>query len=187
MKELSLNILDIAKNSVKAKASEVTVRLTETETTLTMSISDNGCGMKKDFLLTVTDPFSTTRTTRKVGMGIPFLKLAAEQTGGSFSIESKHESEFPDSHGTVTTATFNKDSIDFTPLGDVISTVTTLIQGSPSIRWIFIHTTPKGEVMLDTDELKAVLGDVPLDNTEVIMWIKGYLEEAYSDLEYSFS
>lgn len=182
MKELSLNILDIAMNSVKARASTVTVELTETEETFTMSISDNGCGMKKDFLKTVTDPFSTTRITRKVGMGIPFLKLAAEQTGGSFEICSKHESEYPDSHGTVTTAVFDKTSIDFTPLGDIVSTVTTLIQGSPDIRWIFKHTLPKGEISLDTNELKEVLGGVPLDNTEVILWIKGYLEEAYSEI-----
>lgn len=183
MKELSLNILDIAMNSVKAKADTVSITLTETDETFTMSISDNGCGMKKDFLETVTDPFSTTRTTRKVGMGIPFLKLAAEQTGGSFEITSKHESEYPNAHGTVTSAVFNKGNIDFTPLGDIVSTVTTLIQGSPDIHWIFSHTTPKGEVSLDTNELKEVLGDVPLDNTEVILWIKGYLEEAYSETE----
>ena len=182
MKELSLNILDIAKNSVKAGATVVRITLTETDSTLTMEIADNGCGMKPDFLERVTDPFSTTRTTRKVGMGIPFLKLAAEQTGGSFSITSKHESDYPDSHGTVTTAVFCKDSIDFTPLGDVISSVTTLIQGSPDIRWVFTHTTPKGDVSLDTDELKAVLGDVPLDNIEVIMWIRDYLKEAYAEI-----
>lgn len=181
MKELSLNILDIAKNSVKAGADTVFVTLTETADTLTMKISDNGCGMKPDFLRTVTDPFSTTRTTRKVGMGIPFLKLAAEQTGGSFSIESKHESHYPEDHGTVTMAVFNKNSIDFTPLGDIVSSITTLIQGSPDIRWIFRHAMPDGEVELDTQELKEVLGDVPLDNLEVILWIKGYLEEAYEN------
>ena len=180
MKELSLNILDIAKNSVKAGADEVHIDLAETQETFTMSISDNGCGMKPDFLRTVTDPFSTTRTTRKVGMGIPFLKLAAEQTGGSFSIESKHESDYPSDHGTVTTAVFNKNSIDFTPLGDVVSSVTTLIQGSPDIQWVFSHKMPEKEVKLDTQELKDVLGEVPLDNLEVLMWIKGYLEEAYA-------
>ncbi len=180
MKELSLNILDIAKNSVKAGADTVYVTLTETDDTFTIKISDNGCGMKPDFLRTVTDPFSTTRTTRKVGMGIPFLKLAAEQTGGSFSIESKHESDYPEDHGTVTTAVFFKNSIDFTPLGDIVSSITTLIQGSPDIRWIFSHTSPDNEVSLDTQELKEVLGDVPLDNLEVILWIKGYMEEAYA-------
>lgn len=179
MKELSLNVLDIAKNSVKAGANEIKITITETNDSLKMEIADNGCGMKADFLKNVTDPWGTTRTTRKVGMGIPFLKLAAEQTGGSFDISSKHESEYED-HGTVTTAIFNKDSIDFTPLGDIISSVVTLIQGSPDIRWIFVHIQPDKTVALDTDELKAVLGDVPLDNIEVLMWIKGYLEEGYA-------
>ncbi len=182
MKELSLNILDIAKNSVKANADEVKITLTERADTFKMEIADNGCGMKEDFLKTVTDPFSTTRTTRKVGMGIPFLKLAAEQTGGSFGITSKHESEYPENHGTVTTAVFNKNSIDFTPLGDIISTVVTLIQGSPDIRWIFKHETEKGTVELDTAELKAVLGDVPLDNIEVVLWMKEYLEDGYGEI-----
>ncbi len=181
MKELSLNILDIAKNSVKAKATEVKITLTENDSTFKMEVADNGCGMKADFLKTVTDPFSTTRTTRKVGMGIPFLKLAAEQTGGSFCITSVHESD-SEQHGTVTTAVFCKDSIDFTPLGDIVSTVTALIQGSPDIRWIFKHIKQENTVELDTAELKNVLGEVPLDNIEVVLWIKEYLEESYSEL-----
>lgn len=179
MKELSLNILDIAMNSVKAGADTVRITLTEDEHSFTMEISDNGCGMKPDFLERVTDPFSTTRTTRNVGLGIPFLKLAAEQTGGNLTITSKHEEDFPDSHGTTTTAVFNKDSIDFTPLGDIVSTVSTLIQGSPRIRWVFSHSMPERTVRLDTDELKAVLGDVPLDFPDVTAWINGFLTESY--------
>ena len=75
MKELSLNILDISKNSVKAGATLTEILLDETDTTLTLTIRDNGCGMKKEMVDTVTDPFTTTRTTRPVGMGIPLLKL----------------------------------------------------------------------------------------------------------------
>ena len=182
MKELSLNILDIAMNSVKARADKVSIELEETAERLSVKITDNGCGMKKDFLDTVTDPFSTTRTTRNVGLGIPLFKLAAEQTGGSFEISSKHESEYPDEHGTVTAASFVKNHLDFTPLGDVVSSVIVLIQGSPDIRWIFTHKTEKGEVALDTAELKEVLGDVPLDNVEVLNWISEYLKEQYSNL-----
>ena len=77
MKELSLNILDIAQNSVKAGADRIDIILTEDDTTFSIEIRDNGCGMKKDFLESVTDPFTTTRTTRKVGLGIPLFKLAA--------------------------------------------------------------------------------------------------------------
>lgn len=184
MKELSLNILDIAQNSVKAGADTIKILLKEDKHTLEIVIEDNGCGMKKDFLKDVINPFTTTRTTRKVGLGIPFFKLAAEQTDGSFSIDSRHESEQPDSHGTEIKAVFNKEHIDFTPLGDVISTITVLIQGNPSIRWIYNHKTEKGNIHLDTDELKAVLGDVPLDNFDVIVWIKEYLSEQYNNFAY---
>lgn len=184
MKELSLNILDIARNSVKAKADTVRIILTESKDTLKIEIADNGCGMKEGFLRNVTDPFTTTRTTRKVGLGIPLFKLAAQQTGGELTITSRHEDEYPDSHGTVVTAFFRKDHLDFTPLGDVVSTLTVLIQGQPSLRWIYSHATEKGIVTLDTDELKAVLGDVPLDTFEVISWIGDYLREQYAEIGY---
>ncbi len=183
MKELSLNILDIAENSVKARADKVEITLTETEETLEIRISDNGCGMKSDFLASVTDPFTTTRTTRKVGLGIPLFKMASEMTGGSLTVTSKHEDEHPEDHGTVTSALFYKNHLDFTPLGDVISTLTVLIQGSPDIRWVYTHTTPGGTVSLDTDELKAVLGEeVPLNLPEVLVWISDYLKEQYGEI-----
>ena len=182
MKELSLNILDIAQNSVKAGADRIDISLEEGADTLAITITDNGCGMSADFLAAVTDPFTTTRTTRSVGLGIPLFKLAAEQTGGSFSITSRSAETSPGDHGTAVTAVFKKNNIDFTPLGDVISTIVTLIQGSPDIRWIYTHSTPDGAVVLDTDELKAVLGDVPLNIPEVIAWINGYLSEQYAEL-----
>ncbi len=183
MKELSLNVLDITENSTKAGAKNVSIRITENEQTLTISVSDDGCGMMPDFLKAVTDPFTTTRTTRKVGLGIPLLKLAAEQTGGSVTIESRHVSLHPDSHGTTTTALFYKNHLDFTPLGDIVSTVTTLIQGHPDVDFVFEHTASAFNVNLDTKQLRQILGDVPLDSFEVICWIKDFLEEQYSCAE----
>lgn len=184
MKELSLNILDIAQNSVKAGADTISIVLTEEGNKLSVLISDNGCGMKEEFLRNVQDPFTTTRTTRKVGLGIPLFKLAAQQTGGDVKLSSRHKDEYPDSHGTEIEAIFFTDHLDFTPLGDVISTITVLIQGQPSIRWIFSHTTDRGQVNLDTDELKEVLGDIPLDTFEVIVWIGDYLKEQYNNIGY---
>lgn len=181
MKELSLNILDIAMNSVKARSKTVRISIDETEGTLEFCVSDDGCGMSRELLGRVTDPFCTTRTTRSVGMGIPLLKLAAEQTGGGLTIDSVSREEDSEHCGTRTKAVFYKNTVDFTPLGDIVSTVVTLIQGSPDIRWIFKHTFPSGEVSLDTDELKSVLGDVPLDIPEVLAWIKEYLTEGYSE------
>lgn len=186
MKELSLNILDIAQNSVKAKADKISVILYETESRLIIRIIDNGCGMKEEFLRNVTNPFTTTRTTRKVGLGIPLFLLAAQQTGGDLTIESKHVDEYPDDHGTVVCAEFDKTHLDFTPLGDVISTVTVLIQGQPDIRWVYEHKTEKGTVSLDTDILKDVLGDVPLDTFEVIVWIGEYLKDQYNEIGYKY-
>ncbi|MBQ2974238.1 MAG: sensor histidine kinase [Clostridia bacterium] len=182
MKELSLNILDIAKNSVKAKAENILIKLDETDETLTLTIKDDGCGMSEETVQNVMNPFYTTRTTRNVGMGVPLLKLAAEQTGGSIEITSVCENDSPENHGTTVTAVFFKNHLDFTPLGDVISTVTVLIQGSPDIDWKFVHTLKGESVELDTKELREVLGDVPLDSYEVIKWIEDFLKEAYDSV-----
>ena len=89
MRELALNILDIAENSVKAGATLIRVTVRAEDGMLTIEIADDGCGMDAEFLKRVTDPFTTTRTTRKVGMGIPLFKMAAEMAGGEFSIRSE--------------------------------------------------------------------------------------------------
>lgn len=184
MKELSLNVLDIAKNSVKAGATLVQILLEETARTLTMRIVDDGCGMTEEFLESVTNPFCTTRTTRKVGMGIPLLKLAAEQTGGSVTIRSVHESVDPIGHGTEVVAVFVKDHIDFTPMGDIVASVTTLIQGNPQTDFLFRHESEQGSVEMDTRQLREVLGeDVPLDSFEVLEWIEGYLRDQYKNIQ----
>ena len=180
MKELSLNILDIAENSVKAGATLTEITVEEADSSLVLTIKDDGCGMTEEILKSVTNPFYTTRTTRKVGMGIPLLKLAAEQTGGSLQIDSRCEKDYPENHGTALRAEFNKNHIDMTPLGDVISSVSTLIQGHPDTDFLFKHTFGDKTVLLDTRELKAVLGDVPLNSYEVIKWVEEYLKEQYS-------
>ena len=181
MKELSLNILDISENSVKAGAALVEITVSEDNDTLSISVKDDGCGMSEETVRSVIDPFYTTRTTRSVGLGIPLLKMAAEQTGGRIEISSTQDDGVCKTHGTVITAYFFKNHLDFTPLGDVISTVTTLIQGHPNVDFLFIHNRVSGTVMLDTRELREVLLDVPLDSYEVIKWIEGFLEEQYSE------
>ncbi len=182
MKELSLNILDITENSVKAKAKNIKISITETEDTISFTVADDGTGMKPDFLAVVMDPFTTSRTTRPVGLGIPLLKLAAEQTGGSIDIKSRHISEHPENSGTETSAVFYKNHIDMVPLGDIVETVATLIQCNPNTEFHFSHQKEKGRVELDTKELRAVLGDLPLNTFEVVLWIKDYLKEQYSNL-----
>ena len=178
MKELSLNILDIAQNSVTARSTLIKIELCETEDVLEIKISDNGCGMSKEMVESVTSPFTTSRTTRKVGLGIPLFKMAAEQTEGTFYITSRSEKDYPDDHGTVTCATFNKKHLDFTPLGDIINTVVTLIQGMGDIDLVFSHRSEELDVLLDTRHLKEILGtDIPLSTPDVLVWINEFLKE----------
>ena len=173
MKELSLNILDIAKNSVKAGASLIRISIDEQDGWRTLTIEDNGCGMSPDFLARVTDPFTTTRTTRPVGMGLPLLKLAAEQTGGELRITSTQGEH----HGTSVCATFRIDHLDCVPVGDYAGTMVALIQGSPDIDFEFRFRRESGEIELSTAEMREILGGVPLDTPEVLQWIEGALND----------
>lgn len=185
MKELSLNVLDISQNSLKAGAKNVSIVLDETSenNTLILTVSDDGCGMTEEMVQNVIDPFCTSRKTRNVGLGIPLLKLAAEQTGGYIEISSRHKDLFPDTHGTVVKAVFKTDSIDNTPLGDIISTLIVIIQGHPDVNYIFKHHRNNGEVSLNTKEMREVLGEeISLADFEILDWIKNYLEESYKEL-----
>ena len=175
MKELSLNILDIAKNSVKAKASFITIRIDEENGWRTLTIKDDGCGMPPEMVATVTDPFTTSRTTRPVGMGLPLLKLAAEQTGGTLSVRS---SQGENDHGTEVTATFDMQHLDCVPVGDYAGSIVTLIQGSPDIDFSFTYRRADGtEINLETAQMRAILGDVPLNTPDVLTWVYESLNE----------
>ena len=177
MKELSLHILDIAKNSVKAKASVIEIIISEDEGTnlLTIEIKDNGCGMSKEFLEKVRDPFSTTRTTRKVGMGIPLFEAAAVQCGGYVDITSE------EGVGTEFKVVFEYNHIDRAPLGDMPGTMQVLISGSPEIDFIYRHEKNGKVFNMDTRELRQVLGEVPLDTPDVLAWIDGFIQEGLSE------
>ena len=168
MTELSLYVLDIVQNSVTAGASRIDVGLVEEDGTLTFTVKDNGRGMSAELLSNVLDPFTTTRTTRRVGLGLPFLKQAAGQTGGFLELTSE------EGRGTELKAVFQAEHIDMPPLGDIKGTVVTLIQGSPDIRFVF----DRGAYTLDTGDLREQLGDdVPLNDPDVLEWIGGYIGE----------
>lgn len=181
MDELSLYILDIAMNSVRAGATEIFIEIVENSDRLVLTISDNGCGMTETQVKKLEDPFYTTRKTRKVGLGIPFLKMLAEMTGGDVTITSVPEDTAPE-HGTTVKATFGKNHIDFIPLGNMAETVKTLIQGSPNINFTYLHRTDKGEVLLACDKLREILGEIPLNEPEILEWIGDNLRSQYADL-----
>lgn len=179
MPEISLHILDVAENSVRAGASLVKIEvLADTaRNTLSITIADNGCGMSGEQLAKVSDPFFTTRSTRKVGLGIPFFKQAAEGTGGSFSIRSKEGA------GTVTEAVFVLDSIDRMPLGDMIATIHTLVTCHEEMDFYYRYARDGREFTLDTREMKEILGNVPLSSPEVSGFLKEYLDENWREVD----
>lgn len=182
MKELSLNILDIVQNSIRANASLVNIDIAEDAEQLSFKVKDNGCGMTKEQVARLVDPFFTSRTTRKVGLGIPFLRMAAELTGGEVKVDSVPESESIH-HGTEVYARFCKTSIDCMPLGDIVETLCTLIQGCPDVDIEFTHAVNNNQVVLSTAQMREVLGEnVPLNSFEVLEWIEQYLDEQYKNL-----
>ena len=178
MRELSLNILDIAQNSLSAGAGLVTLTVDEDSgaDSLTLRVEDDGRGMDADTLQRVRDPFYTTRTTRKVGMGIPLFRMAAEMTGGSLDIVSEP------GKGTAVTASFSLSHIDRMPLGDMAGTVTALIRLNPGVDFVYRHTVDGRSFEMDTRGLRAQLGDVPLSEPDVMEWIDGYLREQEDSL-----
>lgn len=173
MRELSLNVLDIAQNSISANASLIEIEVLEdtAKKELVIGIYDNGRGMTPEQVRNVQDPFFTTRTTRKVGMGIPLFKLAAEQTGGSLEIVSEV------GVGTRVRTVFKTDSIDFTPVGDMDSTIVMLITMNTDRDFIYRFGIDENEFTLSTEELKGILGDVPLSEPSIAQWIREYLSE----------
>lgn len=173
MRELSLNVLDIAQNSISANASLIEIEIIEeTENhSLLIGIYDNGKGMTPEQAENVLDPFFTTRTTRKVGMGIPLFKFAAEMTGGKLEIDSKV------GEGTKVRAYFKTDHLDFTPVGDMTSTMISLITMNLHIDFVYRRRTDEKEFTVDTRQLKEILGDVPLNEPSIAMWITQYINE----------
>ncbi len=178
MRELSLNILDIAQNSISAGASltEIVVNENTKEKTLLIGIYDNGCGMTEEQVKSVIDPFFTTRTTRKVGMGIPLFKMSCEQTGGTFTIESEK------GVGTKITAIYKTDSIDFTPLGDIASTIVTIVSMNADKDFLYRRVLDDKEFIFSTVEIKKILEGVPLSEPSVMNWIEEHLNEQYNEL-----
>lgn len=179
MTEISLNVLDVAENSTRAGAKLVTITVNADAAAdrLTIIIQDDGCGMTEEQVSHVTDPFFTTRTTRKVGLGVPFFKYAAESTGGSFSIESQVGA------GTTVTAVFGLSHIDRMPLGDISSTIHTLIVYHPETDFLYTYQYNDKSFTLDTRQFREILGDVPFDTPDVSSYIMEYLTDNKSETD----
>jgi len=179
MDELSLNILDIAQNSIAAEATLVEIDVEEDSTLdrITIRIKDNGKGMSEDFLKTVESPFSTTRTTRKIGLGISFLKEAAEITGGSFEIISTL------GVGTTVTAIFVMSHIDRQPIGNLTETIITLVSLNLTVDFVIRYIVDEKEFLFSTQEVKQLIGDdASLNSPAILTFLKEYISEHIENL-----
>ncbi len=171
MEDLSLHILDVVENGTAASASLVAIAVVEDPTTarVTLRIKDDGRGMDPTMVAAATHPFVTTRSTRRVGLGLPLLQMAAEETGGSLSIDSTPGA------GTEVTAVFRTDHIDCKPLGDLAGTMVTLILAHPQVDFVFHHDRGGETTELDTRELKQELGEVPITAPAVLNLIRDHI------------
>jgi len=180
MKDLSLHILDIAQNSISAKATLIQITIDEDKfnNRYVLVVEDNGTGMPPEVLAKVTDPYTTSRKTRKVGLGLPLLKLNAEFAKGGLNITSEL------GVGTKVTATFEFDHIDRVPLGDIAGVVVILASMNPNIEFIYKHITPRGEYIFDTQEIKVILDDLSIQDLSIQKYLREMIEENLKEIGY---
>ncbi len=181
MKEISLHILDIAENSVNAGADRIIIEIIENlnNDRLSIRISDNGKGIDSETLAVISDPFVTTRKTRRVGLGIPFFKAAAEACQGNLQITSEL------GVGTMVEVNFQLSHIDRMPLGDLENTLANLLIGYPKIDWLIKYDADEMHFEMDSKEIKEILGDVPLSEPSVIEYIRQQLIDGIGKIRIS--
>jgi hypothetical protein len=173
MRDLSLHLLDIVQNSIHAKAKKISITIGAYTSLniLEILIVDDGCGMSAEFVTQVINPFTTTRATRKIGMGIPLLKSSAQRAEGTLDIQSL------EGKGTTVRTTFKTSHMDRPPLGRLSETIIALIASNPEIRYELVLKSDDENFRLDTVEIKDRLGEVPITHYEVMTWIREYIDE----------
>ena len=168
MRELALHLLDIAQNSLAAGAHQVRISVMEDtrQDVLELTVQDDGKGMSSRVAAQVTDPFFTSRTTRKVGLGLPLLKEAAEACAGGLTIQSEV------GKGTAVNVIFQSSHIDRMPLGDLASTFYTLLVTAPQVRWLFVYALDGAEFRFDSQPIMDILGDINLTEPSVLAYLR---------------
>jgi len=185
MREIALHLLDIAENSVAAGAHTITMKVCEDlrHDRLTACVTDDGKGMDAEMVAKVVDPFITSRTTRKVGLGIPLFKAAAEACNGGLVIRSEP------GKGTCLEVDFQHSHIDRMPLGDLASTILTLVVAYPHIRWIFEYTAvaknglPQEQFIFDTQPVVDELGEIPLTEPEILAFLRETIDSGMAQAQ----
>ncbi|MEN6621716.1 MAG: ATP-binding protein [Smithella sp.] len=179
MLELAQNVLDIAENSIRAGAKLIVISVTEdsVKDLLTIEISDNGCGMKGEEINRALDPFYTTKDVRRVGLGLPLLTDAARMSGGHLNLQSEA------GKGTKVTATFQLNHIDRQPLGNISSTLVSLIVANSNVDFIYEHWHNNRQFKLDTRIIRNEIGDIPIYHPEIVKYIRDVIEEGLNEIK----
>ena len=179
MKEIALHVMDIVQNSISAGATliEINVNVRHDIDEMSVSVNDNGCGMSREQANKVISPFATSRTTRKVGLGIPFFKAGAEVCDGTFTLNSEPGA------GTFIGVTYRISHIDRPPMGDMAETMVTLVACNESIDFVYDYTVDGNRFVFDTREIRKILGEeVPLNLPDITTWMKDYLYQGIEEL-----
>lgn len=178
MKEIALHILDIAQNSIRAGADEIRISLDESVAAdiLTLTVADNGKGMDQESCRKATDPFFTSRKTRRVGLGLPLLQMNASLSGGRMTIESEP------GRGTTVTATFRYSHVDRPPLGDVSGTIALLIISNPGINIIYTHRCEGKEWNISTDAICSELGEDAITDLSIVSPLREIINENVAEV-----
>lgn len=179
MRELSLHIMDIVENGIAAGASLIRLEVAEEnrENILRITIRDNGRGIPRGLMNRVTDPFFTTRTTRRVGLGLSLFREASRRCKGEFRVKSEV------GKGTEVYATFQLDHIDMAPLGDMSGTLTCLIMGNPDVDFIYVHRVDDRSFEIDTRRIRKELEDVPINSPEVIRFLADTIDQSLREVK----
>jgi len=178
LKELSLHILDLVENSISAKASLIKIAIIEEleKNLLQITIGDNGRGMDEELLIVVDNPFTTTRTTRSVGLGLSLFKSAALRANGDFHIISEK------GKGTEVVASFKHDNIDRAPIGNMGSTISAILSREEKIDILYLHKINNKKFIFCTKEIKKLLGQISMNTPKVILWVQDYINENIEEL-----
>ena len=179
MIELAAHILYIAENSVRAEAKLIEIEIAEDtiNDSLSIEIVDDGHGMNPEEMKKALDPFYTTKTVRRIGLGLPLLADATQRSGGHFNLESQ------EGKGTIVQAYFGLNHIDRQPLGDIISTLIILIAGNVDVDFVYRHRCDDRQFELDTRIIRKEIDDIPINNPAILKYIRDVLEEGFNEIK----
>ena len=176
-----MHVYDLMENSTAANAKDIKLTIVDSlkNNDFHFTIEDNGKGMSPEFLAKVTDPWTTSRTTRKVGLGLPLIKMNTENMGGGMNIESEV------GKGTVLNFWFQHDHIDRPPMGDLAGSLVMLFSAHEDIHFIYTHITDDGEFVFDTDEVKEALDGIPMNDVHIMKYLKEMIQENLKEINYT--